>query len=309
MTISIRAAVKNIFSGIYDKRNMLYYGLLILIGGICGIYMSQGGENIPATTLKQSSFAYLVYFFVSILSLGLYILSANNGYKTNNNVLANLFDDFKKIATTGVVSFVGFMIYELVLFILIFISFLICLIFCYIAYLISPKLTIILAIIFAIIFAILLTFFIIMLMGLFLNYTKSLEFEDLLNVKKGFIFISNNRKLFSLYILKSITVGIIAVLFFLPIFLVTVLGISIPSIFNNITLSNVQLGLIGAIIGSISGLFCSLIQMDLEIQFLRESYTPPTNERDDDFLYFENNNTDDDDMGTDEIFDIETKED
>ena len=273
MSISIRAAVKNLFSEKYNKQNILYYIGLLLISGICGIYMQLDIKDLNSHALVQYLFANLVYLFIAILAMGIFIIAANNGYKRKDEIFPNLFKKIKDILITGLKAYGGFMIiYIAITFIMLFVILIgLAVFFTFKIMNFDNVINVIFAILAIIITAVLFTAIIIFIIALMLNFMKSLEFEDLLNLKKAKLLISKCRNLLSVYILKSIAVGIIGLIIFIPIFITVILGFSLGSVFNNVEISDMQGGILGAVLGTIYAFCVGLIQLDLEIQFLQES--------------------------------------
>ncbi|MBQ9246251.1 hypothetical protein IJ182_08295 [bacterium] len=277
MTISINAAVKNVLSERYNKKNIFYYIMLFCVSTLVIVFISfinPSSENQnPLATISQFSLIQLLSLITSVIAIGIYIVSINNGYRGEESIFANLFKDIKKIAITGIVTYAGIMLMYLGTLLALLLPGLPLGVILFVTYMNIPDKTLMIIpiIICIILFAVYLTFIILLTMGLFFNYTKSLKFEDIINVKKSFNFISSARRELSVYILKSIALIILCIFLFIFIGMIITIVlagcIKIPSSEQSSFLfALIIIGLCWAM-----GIIANLVLMDLQIQFLRET--------------------------------------
>ena len=223
--------------------------------------------------LETNSVALLISMCASILAIGIHIVAVNNGYNESNNIFPNIITDFKKIILSGV-QFYAAMI--LLYFAMLIFGFIIAALIIPLALLKSniPEallITIMIILILGMIFIFLLG--IILVCGLIFNFTKSLNFEDIINVKKAYILMVSSKKEFCIYFLKSIAFNLtlliaVAALFIAATVLFGITG-GIKGMINE--LSEVQFIAIFGVIWIIYCVFISLFQIDLERQYLIET--------------------------------------
>lgn len=264
MSISIRAAVKNVASEAYNKTNLFYYILLIFISGICGIFFPS--ENTIAIS-KLSIIAIIIYCLTCFFCGGLYTLSVNNSINNKEGIIPNLFADIKLILSKGFFYFVGCFAVFLIMSILVAIPFMILLMINPLLGLLTIPLVFVLGIYF---------------LGFYFNFIKSLHFEDWFNIKKAHEFIKKSGgKLMGIYVSKYILINlaaiIIALIFIIPIAVI----IGVQSVFSSISGQTLQItasSISSLIISVIIGI-CNIYTIDLTAQYIKEVDLKSENEQ------------------------------
>ena len=255
MSISIRAAVKNIASESYNKKNLFYFIVLIFISGICGTFFpSENIQEINSTGI----FALTVYLLLCFLSGGIYISSANNAIFNKQGIIPNLFTDIKQIIVNAISYFAGCFAIFFIMSLLIFIPF-------FILVMIQPLLGLL---IIPLVFLFGLYF-----LGFYFNYIKSLNIADWFNIKNANNFLKKSGgKLIGIYVSKYIIINlaalVIALIFIIPIMII----LGIQSVFSPIpgeTLKITASSISSIIISFIFGI-CNIYTIDLTAQYLKE---------------------------------------
>ncbi len=269
MAISIIAAFKNLFTERYNKTNILYYIIILAIACIASIYMQNEPQTMTLNMLPAYALATLIYIIGCILIGGIQAVTVNNGFKEVYNLFPSLINNFKDVLITGLKMYGGIIIIYIGLFIIFFVSALVLAIPAAIVYKFIPQeVQILLVAIIVLLFALLFFFILFIIFGLMFNFMRTLEFEDMVNVKKAFNFMKSCRNEFSTYFLKSILLGILALIIVIPIFFIVIFVISIPVVLSGHTaLSSSQINSLGAMFFILYGIIM-IIQIDLEIQFL-----------------------------------------
>ncbi|MCD7879382.1 MAG: hypothetical protein LUG16_05565 [Candidatus Gastranaerophilales bacterium] len=217
MAISIRAAVKNIFSEKYNKFTLFQTFVLIFITGIYSTYVLNNGVD-PETQYSWEYFAkytlkYLGYLLLGVITGGVLVQGLNNIIFDKEQVYPSLKGNLKSIAEAGFKNILGniviWTIFWLIIYMFVyaiinsvyylssngvsdsalstFVKFGQC--FCYI-----------LQLIFALTY-----------MGLFFNFAVSLKFRDFFNFKKLWKQIKCSKFWIFLVKLTLVIVGILII--------------------------------------------------------------------------------------------------
>ena len=258
MSISIRAAVKNVASESYNKKNLFYFIILIFISGICGIFFPTG--NISQIN-NINIIAIIIYCLACFLSGGLFVLSINNAINNKIGIIPNLFAEIKQISEKGFYNFAGCFIISFIMTLLITIPF-------FLLIMIQPLLGLII-IPFVFIFGL---YFLV----LYFNFIKSLNFKDWFDIKKAHEFIKESgSKLLGLYVSKYIIINLLALIisfiFIIPIALI----LGLQSVFSSIPGETLKItaSSISSLIASVVVGICNIYNIDLTKQYLKEIET------------------------------------
>ncbi len=274
MAISIRTAVKNIFTERYNKVNVLYFSIIMAVAVITGFFInSQPQSQTLSALIKTNSIALLISICAFVVVIGIYLVAVNNGYNEKDSIFPNLITDFKAILLSGVQFYAAMILLHIIIFVFALITVMLIMPMFFMK-LALPKMLVLAFLAIIIIGFMLLFFFIILLVcGLIFNFTKTLSFEDLINVKKAYSLIVSGKKELCIYVLKSIALNLalfllIAVIFTIVVFIFGIVG-GIKGMLNDF--SEIQVLAIMGTFCIIYYVFVSLFQIDLERQYLIET--------------------------------------
>ncbi len=257
MAISIRDAVKNVLSEKYNKKDLIYYYILVLVT-ITSLVVS-------IFTVKQylymSVFLSIIYFVGIIICLGVYSLSAYKGYNNRKSVFSNVIREIQDIFIVAMKQIGGCIILAIIL------SFIFILPLMIIAFVIAsiytrsnipPALYWGFTLLYFSVYA----FLQLLLIASMLRYFRKLEFGDLINLIDTFKFIKKAIKPFCVYLLKvfAIFLVIIAIPVSILLLLKYFVNVSVPLSFKALK-----------IILFIIYFILSPFYIDLSVQFLKEA--------------------------------------
>ncbi len=253
MAVSIRAALKNVASDNYDKKNIFIYLLLVFIGGLCGGFAPDGKETFKPEFLLLR----VIYFILTLIVAGISTIATNNAIKKRKGVFPNPAQNFSKIVSVAFQYMAG-------AFITLFLPTAFCSVLLAIAIVINPWTGL---------FVIPIMFFVLYYwLGLYFNYLISLEFKDWFNLKKASEFLKMAKGKFSSYILKAILLQIISgvivfIIVLIPMIVLSVL-IGIGNQENSATAQMILISIYTLASAIVFGI-CAIYMVDLSGQFVR----------------------------------------
>ncbi len=254
MSISIRAAFKNVASENYNKTNLFYYIILIILCGICGLFVPE--ENAKTFNYATAS-AFLFYLIICFVMSGIYIVSINNAIYNKDGIIPNLFSDILKIIAKGFANLVGCFTVSLIMMIIIAVPFVILLA-------IMPLLGLL---VIPVIFILGVYF-----LGLYFNFVISLELADWFNLRKASEFIKKSGGKLGVYILKFLIINIICFILALAVVLPISIMFGLQAVFSSAALETLKIttssicSLIASVIFGIGNIYT----IDLTAQFIKE---------------------------------------
>ena len=278
MSISLRTAIKNALSDKYDKTNVLYFSILTIFFITATLFAMPNPEKaMDLSNYASMTLCYFISFVLAVLVMGIFMVAVNNGYREQNSIFPNLIKDFKHISLAGIQLYGGLILLYFVCFFIVMITMLFCipiaLIVIHFAKTI-PALGVAAGILGVILYIVLILFYIYLIFGILFNFAKSLQFEDIINVKKALSFMKKVRKEFSIYFVKSFCFGIVMLIIGLLICLCVYVIVSLAVD----ELSEIQLLAIIAVVYTIFYIICTLVNIDLQVQFLTETKQYEINE-------------------------------
>lgn len=232
MKISIREAFKEIASEKYNKKNIAIFLGLILLAGICSIFM-QNKSN-----LLVSGLSILAYLFIIILSCGIFIKTVKNNYENKEEFLPNAFENISDTLLLGLKNMAGGFLF----------GFGIGIIMGIIAFIFNklPLINVILIPAFAVIISLL-------TIALYILFIITPKFTSWFKIKEAYKLLNENIKAILLYIWKAFILFLICLAITIVIALIFIV---FYTIFGTITGSTPeQARIAGSICGSILSTF------------------------------------------------------
>lgn len=247
--ISIRRAMKVVASDNYDKKNIFFYFLFVLVASIFS-FLSEDK--------KHPNIIYsLLFICISFFSNAIYTVATSNAIHKRKGVFPAILKNFLLIFGTGVALSLGSVFWIIIMMI-------VTAVFVFLLISVNPVVAIIVS---AIPLLILATFFV----GACFNFIVSLSIKDWFDFKKALCFMKKAKNYFGSYLLRCILLPFLGGILFIPIGIIWgILGAFLKGEQHETALSGIIL-----ILASVIGTIISVYYLEITAQFVRATLREP----------------------------------